>query len=267
MAIPMSLLSTMACGDEMGLVTSTHKGDKEMTFRLTLDGYGETQEIVAPKNIVTLEEVERRKDRSGIPAEYSKKSTKDFDFTLYNADMSLQKGCINDYILNYDKRYLLSGNGLYIYSKEQGTGKTFLACVIGNELMSRYAKNVKFVTAQDYIEMQREKKSEQINVLKNCGILILDDLGSESTGKKDDWTKNVIYRLVDWRVTNHLSTIYTSNYSYKDINEDVKTMDRIANSSVPVPLPDVPIRRNKGIEYINDFLKDVRYNENEDLFK
>ncbi len=53
----------------------------------------------------------------------------------------------------------MSGNGLYIFSKTKGTGKTMLACVLANELIKKSdacGLNVKYVTAQGYIEMIRE---------------------------------------------------------------------------------------------------------------
>ena len=250
-----------------GNVIDVHKLNDCILFRLSVEGYGESQYYKAGNGSISLDTEMHRKDLSGIPVEYYYKYAKDFRFELYGKDMEEQKKAVNDFVLNFKERYLLSGNGLYIYSKEKGTGKTMLACVVGNEIMKRLDKSVKYVTAPDYIEHCREKRGEVIKSYRECSVLILDDLGAESTSKKEEWTKSAIFGLVDWRYKNHLSTIFTSNCPYGSLNEDGRTIDRIASSCVPISIPDVPIRRIQGKKYMEDFKNNASVNDEEKLFK
>lgn len=250
-----------------GEITDVHKLDDCTLFRLSIKGYGESQYYRVRNGYISEDDVTQRKDLSGIPIEYYYKYAKDFNFALYGRNMEEQKKVVNDFVLNFKERYLLSGNGLYIYSKEKGTGKTMLACVIGNELMKRVCNSVKYVTAPDYIEQCHARQSEVIKSYKNCSVLILDDLGAESTSKKEEWTKSVIFGLVDWRYKNHLSTIFTSNCFYCNLNEDGRTIDRIASSCIPIIIPDVPIRRTQGTKYINDFKNNVSVDDDKAVFK
>lgn len=218
-----------------------------------IEDYGGTQPYFLPDDSVTEYEVTQRSSRSRMPTEYVYKKAKDFKWDKYNESTDMQKEIVNRYVLQFDA-FQTSGMGLYIFSKTKGSGKTMLACCIANEIINRKGIPVKFVTSQEYIEVIKEKSEDNIELLKTikeCRLLILDDIGAEDGGK--DWTRNVIFGLVNYRHTHLLPTIYTSNYSQDELQEDERTTDRIISHSYPVALPEVPIRRNDAKRVISEF--------------
>lgn len=233
---------------------------------LEVENYGNTQDYFFRDGTITVTEEERRQQLSKIPVEYAGKYAKDFNFELYGSDISAQKKIANSFVLNF-KKYLMSGNGLYIFSKTKGTGKTMLACVLANELIKKSdacGLNVKYVTAQGYIEMIRERTGEAYTY-KDCTLLIFDDIGSE-TSREDSWTKAPVFDLVNYRYSNHLPTIYTSNFPMDELKEDERTIDRIVSSSAPIALPNVPIRRQQGLKEISRFMRETEKDVSENIF-
>ena len=55
-----------------------------------------------------------------------------------------------------------------------------------------------------------------MNRLKNCDLLIIDELGS---GRVTPVSYNHFYDLINYRVDNELSTIYTTNFSEAQIQD------------------------------------------------
>ena len=61
-------------------------------------------------------------------------------------------------------------------------------------------------------------------MVKNCKLLIIDDIGSE---KLTEWVRERIVSIIHTRVSNGLSTIYTSNLSPEEIKAEMG--DRISS--------------------------------------
>ncbi len=131
--------------------------------------------------------------------------------------------------------------------------------------------------------MIRERTGEAYTY-KDCTLLIFDDIGSE-TSREDSWTKAPVFDLVNYRYSNHLPTIYTSNFPMDELKEDERTIDRIVSSSAsnfpmdelkedertidrivsssaPIALPNVPIRRQQGLKEISRFMRETDVSEN-----
>ncbi|AIS53523.1 IstB-like ATP binding protein [Thermoanaerobacter kivui] len=92
---------------------------------------------------------------------------------------------IVEFSLNFIKNFDTYTESLFFYG-DSGLGKTFLANCIAKELLDR-GKSVIYRTASDLIEGLRINKlnpdsstySEYLDLLKNCDLLIIDDLGTE----------------------------------------------------------------------------------------
>lgn len=230
-----------------------------------IDDYGMAQPFFTPDDGVLDTEVQRRQSRSRMPAEYAYKKPADFRWNDYGENMDSQKKILNAFITNYTE-WQRFGRGLYLYSKTKGSGKTLMACCIGNELIRRRGISVKFVMAQEYIELIRDNTDEGreiIKSIKECDLLILDDIGAEHSGK--EWVNDVIFSLVNHRDSRNYTTIYTSNFSLDDLKEDERTVDRIIGHSIPVPFPEISIRRKQAREQAKKFINKALENENSEV--
>lgn len=58
--------------------------------------------------------------------------------------------------------------------------------------------------------------SELLAMLKNCKLLIIDDIGAE---KSTEWVNERLLSIINTRMMKGLSTIYTSNCSLDDIGK------------------------------------------------
>ena len=175
----------------------------------------------------------------------SKKDDKKYDFAL--------KAC-KRYVDNCES-VVDKGQGIYIYSRSSGTGKTTLMAGVRNALIKKQVKCV-FINAKDLAnEAIRRNGEDYTNTVYNYSmffrvpVLIIDDIAA--TKLNDDrygtWMNSVLYELIERRCRNKLSTCFTSNYSPKQLQEkrgvDFKTVDRINElSSLIIELEGESIR-------------------------
>ena len=108
---------------------------------------------------------------------------------------------------------------LLIYGNP-GNGKSHLAAAIGNALLADDVIVV-FATYVDLLEGIKStynggagSESEILGAICSADLLILDDLGVE---KSSEFTLDVLYRIVERRGKHYKRTVYTSNYSPKDL--------------------------------------------------
>ncbi|MDQ0193897.1 primosomal protein DnaI [Paenibacillus wynnii] len=145
----------------------------------------------------------------------------------------------------------LSPHGLYMFGSF-GTGKTFLMCYLLHELAVAGYSGV-IVYMPDFVEdlksimMDGQKLKETVDTMKNCDLLIFDDIGAENL---NPWARDhVLGAILNYRM-NRKPTFYTSNYpldglekhlsfTSKDGEEQYKgqrLMDRIAPFVDVMPL-------------------------------
>ena len=240
--------------------TDAQKGTL-VTYRV--DNYGITNGFYIPDGTVLETQIANRRNRSGMPKEHVYKVAKDFKWNLYDENLEVQKGIVNAYVVNFDK-WKKQGRGLYIYSKEKGSGKTMLSCCIANEILKRNDISAKFISMPEYIELVKTKTEtgkEIINQILDAMLLIVDDIGSVSNEK--EWIDNAIFRLVNRRHENLLPTIYTSNIECENLKCDDRISSRIYEDTIPVVMPEVSIRRKKADAERRAFLKSVMDETNE----
>lgn len=203
-----------------------------------------------------------RRARSGMPAEYVYKRGQHFRWDYYGTgeEIEMLKKIANSFVDRYQE-FRRSGRGLYICSRTKGSGKTLLACCLANEVMEKYNAVVKFMQVLDYIELIKKKgdgaeaAEEQKRSLKECSLLILDDMGVQT--EKQEWINNALFSLIDERYRNMLPTIYTSNLPMERASGDDRIQSRIYGTSVPLLLPEVSIRDRLADQYRDEFLRMV----------
>lgn len=236
--------------DKNGKVFFRAKGEES--------GY-ETADFVEDENDVTLEESEYRRKRSGMPEAYMAKTGKDFDWSVYGDDAGVQttKDLLNRFITEF-RHQEIAGRGLYIYSWTRGSGKTFLACCIANEVIKRYDINVKFISMSDYLQKVADKSEtarEEVKAIREATLLIIDDIGATTTYK--DWEGEKILNLVDFRYKRKLLTIYTSNVESLELKCDDRAVERIYADTLDIKLPEVNVRRMKADKYKQEEIKNM----------
>ena len=185
---------------------------------------------------------------------------KDFDRNIYGEDIS-QKMKIVDSFVNDFIDWEVRGAGLYIFSAEKGTGKTFLASCICNELMKKFPLGTKFVQEGRILDMIANYKKQNdyskdnpVDIFKRCRVLVIDDLGQSRTGV--DWREDEIFGIVNERYQNKKVTIITSNYPLEQLPYDDRVADRINAMCTQIMLPPVKVRGQKAEQTRLDFLKE-----------
>lgn len=130
-----------------------------------------------------------------------------------------------------------AGEGLYIWGKSTGSGKTSWAC----KIMSHYFRKIAFFTGLEneglyiflptFLEDLRDSYDSKdpdfeqvLSMVKECKLLIIDDIGAE---RVTSWVRERMVSIINTRVSNNLATIYTSNLSPEELK--VELGDRIAS--------------------------------------
>ena len=144
------------------------------------------------------------------------------------------------------------GKGLFLHGSH-GTGKTYVACAIANEL-AKSGIECALVYFPELISKIKsgfgnsgDSSSEQIiGKLQNIPVLMLDDIGSESV---TSWMRDeILGRILNHRMMQELPTFFTSNFDYKELQvhyqqtqkgeyEPIKAarvLERIKALSIPV---------------------------------
>ena len=129
------------------------------------------------------------------------------------------------------------GKSLYIWGKNTGCGKTSWACKIMNHYFRKIAFSsgleneglyIYLPTFLNNIRESFDGKSlefeEELEMVTKCKLLIIDDIGSE---KLTEWVRERIVSIIHTRVSNGLSTIYTSNLSPEELKAEMG--DRISS--------------------------------------
>lgn len=257
----MQIITSSSPDDDRKLIKTEHYSDNDVNYTLNtyeIPQYGQATFAI----IHGRTDGEFRRVRAMIPFEFLDKRAKDFNWKLYKGDVSAQKAIVNEFILNFDE-FEKEGKGLYIYSEKKGSGKTFLASVLLNELMETKSKNAKFINTLDLIELTKkgfrfESCNDDVDAIFKSKILVLDDIGVQL---KKDWVDTVLYRLINYRSVNKLVTILTSNVKVDDLKIDDRIIERIGRMTIPLIMPEESIRRKLTEEENQKFLNNILKNK------
>jgi len=124
------------------------------------------------------------------------------------------------------KAQKLYKKSLFLFG-ESDTGKTVLATFILKVIWNERKKGM-FINYPEFVykaQTEYDTFSDHLNFIKVYpGCLVLDDFGAE---KLTDFVRQISYLVINWRESNCLQTVITSNYSLKEINQLID--DRIAS--------------------------------------
>lgn len=138
------------------------------------------------------------------------------------------------------------GMGLYIWSREKGSGKTHIAAGIANELLKEHA--VKFAVSMAIIQeiknaWRKDAGCSEGGILGALGtveVLVVDDFGVESHA---GWIDDRFYQIINERYINRLVTIFTSNYPPLELPYDSRIVSRVMERTYQVTFPEESVRR------------------------
>ena len=137
---------------------------------------------------------------------------------------------------SFVKECLENPHGLGIlFTGPVGSGKTYLAASIANELIDAQLQ-VLFLVVPDLLDELRASYKSEVSELdlldtaRTIPILILDDLGAHNY---TEWTRNRLYSIINYRMNELLPTIITSNLSLDEMEDyiGVRTTSRIIQST------------------------------------
>ena len=178
------------------------------------------------------EEIERTR-KSGFP------DPELMQWTFAIDDRANEKA--SDISLRYCTHFLSmkeKGKGI-LYLGNCGTGKTFLAACIANELINQgfSVLMTNFSRLVNIIFGLKEGKQNYIDSLNSYDLLIIDDLGVE---RQSEYVAEIVQNIVDSRYRAGLPLIITTNLTPKDFSAESSDIaksrlySRISEMCLPV---------------------------------
>lgn len=121
------------------------------------------------------------------------------------------------YVMDYLKNFPETKNNLLFYGSS-GTGKTFLSNCIAKDLLDK-GFLVIYRTSDDIIHDLKKVKFENDhnleNLLLNCDLLILDDLGTEQI---TDFSSTELFNLLNKKLLMNKKMLISSNYALEKLS-------------------------------------------------
>lgn len=180
-----------------------------------------------------------------------------------------EKGQAYKVAYNYAKSFeqMKEDNVGLLFYGDVGSGKTYLACAIANELIERTQVRVKILNLSQVINQIQKSafkvdSNEIINNLSNIPLLILDDLGIE---RDTSYAREQVYNIINSRYLKGRPTIFTTNLSLEIIQnpnidlEYQRIYSRILEMTIPVKVTGEDFRRKIQQEKLRKYKELLLY--------
>ena len=147
--------------------------------------------------------------------------------------------------MKQDNRGLLLFGGV-------GTGKTYTAACIANELLAQGVS----VVMTSLVKLIENGISDLCSRLSAIDLLILDDLGAE---RSTDYALEQVYNIVDSRYRAGLPVIYTTNLTLEELKNPAdmryaRIYDRVLEKCFPVEFRGVSRRKHGARQGFDDMM-------------
>lgn len=173
-------------------------------------------------------------------------------FRTYEVKQENQRvfGIAKRYVENFDKMYAQS-QGMLFWG-DVGTGKSYTAAAIANELMERMNPVImtSFVKLLQDMQGFDVDDGSYMNRLNWAKLLIIDDLGAE---RGTDYALEKVYDIIDSRYRSGKPAIFTTNLTMQQMKEctDIRynrIYDRIFEMCYPVKFEGLSWRKRGAAE-------------------
>ena len=175
---------------------------------------------------------------------------KDASFSTFVEDAENQRA--HRIAVRYVEKFgemLKTGQGLMFYGPV-GTGKSYTAAVIANELMSRKRSAImtSFVKLLDRMSQFDIADEDYIAQLNRAELLFIDELGAQ---RGTDAAMEKVYNIVDSRYRSCKPLILTTNLEIEEIKSEPdirrsRIYDRILEMCYPVPMRGLSWRKREA---------------------
>jgi DNA replication protein DnaC len=157
-------------------------------------------------------------DESGVPPRYRNARVK--DWVSNNPAMEKVGKTLQTYIERFDIA-LEKGKNL-IFVGNPGTGKTYVACAMVNEIIFKRDHTAVYTTTQDYLVRLRacynadaeEREMDVFNTYVAPSLLVLDEVGRHKDSKH---ASDSLFALLDRRYREVRPTVLISNMSKDEL--------------------------------------------------
>ncbi|HGC9989574.1 TPA: ATP-binding protein [Streptococcus agalactiae] len=180
-----------------------------------------------------------------------------------------EKGQAYKVAYNYAKSFeqMKKDNVGLLFYGDVGSGKTYLACSIANELIERKQVRVKIMNLSQVMNQIQKSafkldSNEIISNLSNIPLLILDDLGIE---RDTSYAREQVYNIINSRYLKGRPTIFTTNLSLEIIQnpnidlEYQRIYSRILEMTIPVKVTGEDFRRKIQQEKLRKYKELLLY--------
>lgn len=149
------------------------------------------------------------------------------------------------------RQYAEKPEGWLVLFGGYGCGKTHLAAAIANRAIER-GRAVLFVVVPDLLDHLRAtygpnspvSYDERFEEVRNAPLLILDDLGTQSS---TPWAQEKLFQILNHRYNARLPTVITSNQSLEEV--DLRIRSRMADPDIAIIVTILaPDFRHSGVE-------------------
>ena len=145
--------------------------------------------------------------------------------------LSPEKAANLHHAFNEAQQYASGPQGWLVLLGGYGCGKTHLAAAIANQIVKR-GQAVLFIVVPDLLDHLRAtfgpnstvSYDERFDQVRNAPLLILDDLGTQSS---TPWAQEKLFQILNYRYNARFPTIITSNQSLEEI--DLRLRSRLAD--------------------------------------
>lgn len=164
-----------------------------------------------------------------------------FNFSDFNTDTSNQKEELSQ-AKNIANRIYSGETGNFLFTGKPGLGKSMLAVSILTGLNSidtqlscyflsfaMFVNNSQMAFKDEFLKRDNYKVEECV---KNCDVLVIDDLGSESslrseTNEATNYAQRILFRFADYR--KNKTNIITTNNTGRELQQlyDPKIISRL----------------------------------------
>lgn len=157
-----------------------------------------------------------------------------------------------DYCKNYAETFSTNAKNILMRGNT-GLGKTHLSLAIARQVIEKGFGVIYCSTPEILAKLEKEhfgKTTTDENsedTLKECDLLILDDLGSEF---QTSFTKNTIYNLINSRLIYQKATIISTNLDFDELESiySKRLISRLYSEYTIMNFVGTDIRRTKRLE-------------------